>query len=310
MNWLSSRWQSTIFGTLGVMGFSLTLPATRLAVTGLDPTFVGLGRAIIAAVLAGVALAMARSPRPLGTQWLRLGGTAIGVVIGFPLLSTWAMTTVPAAHGAVVVGLLPLSTALFGAWLASERPRPIFWLSTIVGSVTIAVFSVSSSGGSFQIGDLLLLGAVVAAGFGYAEGARLSRELGAWQTISWALVISAPVLLLPALETMPHDIAAVAWQSLCGFAYVSVVSMFLAFVVWYRGLALGGIARIGQLQLLQPFLTILAAAMLLREQVSWLEVLAALIVIACVLIGRRSGAAQINVIEATLQQEAPQAARL
>jgi drug/metabolite transporter (DMT)-like permease len=301
MNKLSAHWQSTLFGMLGVVGFSLTLPATRLAVTDLDPTFVGLGRAIIAALMAGVALAITRASRPKGMQWLRLGGVAIGVVIGFPLLSTWAMTTVPAAHGAVVVGLLPLSTALFGAWLAGERPHPMFWASTMAGSLTIAMFSLSSSGGSFQIGDILLLGAVIAAGFGYAEGARLSRELGAWQTISWALVISAPILLLPVIETMPHNIATISWQSWCGFSYVSVVSMFLAFVVWYKGLALGGIARIGQLQLLQPFLTIFAASMLLREHVAWTEVVAALIVIACVLIGRGAGAMPNN---------APQAVRL
>ena len=294
MKKLSAHWKSTILGTLGVAGFSLTLPATRLAVTDLDPTFVGLGRAIIAALIAGIALAIFNAPRPVGMQWLRLGATAIGVVIGFPLLSTWAMTTVPAAHGAVVVGLLPLATALFGAWLADEHPRPLFWASTIGDSITIAVFSLSSGGGSFHPGDFLLLGAVIAAGFGYAEGARLSRELGAWQTISWALVISAPILLFPTLETMPHNIASVGWQSLCGFAYVSVISMFFAFVVWYKGLALGGIGRIGQLQLLQPFLTIFAAAILLHELVSWSEVLAALIVIACVLIGRRSGALRNN----------------
>lgn len=212
----------------------------------------------------------------------------MGVVIGFPLLATWAMTTVPAAHGAVIVGLLPLSTALFGAWLAGERPRPLFWISTILGSMTIAIFSLSSGSGYLQIGDFLLLGAVIAAGFGYAEGARLSKELGAWQTISWTLVISAPILLFPAFKSMPHDITLIGWQSLCGFAYVSVVSMFLAFVVWYKGLALGGIARIGQLQLLQPFLTILAASVFLHELISGSEVLAALIVIACVVIGRLS----------------------
>lgn len=309
MKTLSTHSQSIIFGLFGVVGFSLTLPATRLAVTELDPTFVGLGRAIIAAAIAGIALFLARAQRPVGIQWLRLCGTAIGVVIGFPLLSTWAMTTVPAAHGAVVVGLLPLSTALFGAWLAGERPRPLFWASTIVGSATIAFFSLSSGGGTFHTGDFLLLGAVIAAGFGYAEGARLSRELGAWQTISWALVISALVLLIPALETMPHSFASIGWQSLCGFAYVSVISMFLAFVVWYKGLALGGIARIGQLQLLQPFLTILAAAILLREHVSWVEVLAALIVIACVIVGRGAGATRNNIANPTLQRDAPQAAR-
>ena len=301
--------QSIILGLLGAVGFSLTLPATRLAITELDPTFVGLGRAIIAAAIAAIALFLARTPRPVGMQWLRLCGTSIGVVVGFPLLSTWAMATVPAAHGAVVVGLLPLSTALFGAWLAGERPRPLFWASTIVGSATIAFFSLSSGGGSFHTGDFLLLGAVIAAGFGYAEGARLSRELGAWQTISWALIISVPVLFFPTLESMPHSFASVGWQSLCGFAYVSVVSMFLAFVVWYKGLALGGIARIGQLQLLQPFLTILAAAILLREHVSWAEVLAALVVIACVIFGRRAGATRNNAANPALRREVPQTVR-
>ena len=303
--------KSVIFGLLGVLGFSLTLPATRWAVTELDPTFVGLGRAIIAAAIAGFALAVTHAPKPVGTQWLRLCGTAIGIVIGFPLLSTWAMTMVPAAHGAVVVGLVPLSTALFGTWLAGERPRPLFWISTITGSMTIAVFSLSSGGGSFHTGDFLLLGAVIMAGFGYAEGARLSRELGAWQTISWALVISAPILLLPTLETMPHDIFSVGWQSLCGFTYVSVISMFFAFVVWYKGLALGGIARIGQLQLLQPFLTIFAASKLLFEPVSWAEVLAALIVIGCVSVPRHRWAEERgrNNPGTKLPQDTPQTTR-
>lgn len=306
MKRLSTHWQSTIFGMLGILGFSLTLPATRMAVAELDPTFVGIGRAIIAACIAGIALAMTRAARPVGMQWLRLGATAAGVVIGFPLLSAWAMTTVPAAHAAVVVGLLPLATALFGAWLGGERPHPIFWASTLAGSLTIAFFSLSSGGGSFQTGDLLLLAAMVAAGFGYAEGTRLARELGAWQTISWALVISAPLLLFPAVATMPQHIGAIGWQSLCGFAYVSVVSMFLAFVAWYKGLALGGIARVGQLQLLQPFLSILAAATLLHEPISWKEVLAALLVIACVLIGRLAGS---NPACTAHLRDAPQAAR-
>jgi drug/metabolite transporter (DMT)-like permease len=309
MKMFSTRWQSTIFGTLGVVGFSLTLPATRMAVSELDPTFVGLGRAIIAAVIAGIALIIVRAQRPVGRQWFRLCATAFGIVIGFPLLSTWAMTMVPAAHGAVVVGLLPLSTALFGAWLAGERPRPLFWVSTAVGSMTIAVFSLSSGGGSFHAGDLLLLGAVIAAGFGYAEGARLSRELGAWQTISWALVISAPILLFPTLKAMPQNITSVGWQSLIGFAYVSIVSMYLAFVVWYKGLALGGIARIGQLQLLQPFLTIISAAILLHEVISWVEVFAALIVVACVLIGRRAEAIPTSTANTTRHRDASQTAR-
>ena len=307
MKRLSFQWQSTIYGMLGVVGFSLTLPATHLAVAELDPTFVGLGRAIIAAIMAGLALAITRAPTPTGMQWLRLAGTAIGVVIGFPLLSAWAMTTVPVAHGAVVVGLLPLSTAFFGAWLAGERPHFRFWVSTIVGSVTIAIFSLSSGdGAAFYSGDLLLLGAVIVAGFGYAEGARLSKELGAWQTISWALVMSAPVLLIPAVETMPHNISSIGWESLSGFVYVSVVSMYLGFVVWYKGLALGGIARIGQLQLLQPLLTFFAAALLLHERISWIELLAALIVIVCVLIERRAGVTPIKTFNTIATNNAAQ----
>lgn len=303
----SVRWRSTLYGALGVMGFSLTLPATRMAVTDLDPTFVGLGRAIIAAVLAGIALAIVRAPRPVGKQWLRLCATAFGVVLGFPLLTAWAMTTLPAAHGAVVVGLLPLSTALFGVWLAHERPRPLFWVAAIIGSATIAIFSLSAGRGALHAGDFLLLGAVIAAGFGYAEGARLAKELGAWQTISWALVISAPMLLLPTLKVMPHTLAAVSWQSLLGFAYVSVVSMFLAFVAWYKGLALGGIARTGQLQLLQPFLTIFAAALLLHEQITGIEVLAALIVVVCVLIGRIAGVMPSNTADTLRRRDVPSA---
>jgi drug/metabolite transporter (DMT)-like permease len=288
MNIRSTKLQSLAFGMLGVLGFSLTLPATRLAVVDLDPTFVGLGRAIVAAGLAAITLWVAKAQKPVGRQWLRLGATAMGVVVGFPLLSTWAMKSVPAAHGAVIVGLLPLSTALFGVWLSSERPSLLFWVSTFIGSAAIATFSFSSGGGSFKTADFLLLGAVVAAGFGYAEGARLSRELGAWQTISWALLLSVPVLLLPVLMTTPKSISAVGWMSLFGFAYVSVVSMYLAFFAWYKGLAIGGIARVGQLQLLQPFLTLVGAAIILNEVIYLSQVIVAIVVLICVIVGRRS----------------------
>lgn len=288
MNIRSIKGQSLFFGMLGVLGFSLTLPATKLAVVGLDPTFVGLGRAVIAAGLAAIILWIAKAPKPVGRQWLRLGATALGVVIGFPLLSTWAMKSVPATHGAVIVGLIPLFTALFGAWLAGERPGLLFWLSTIVGSTVIVVFSFSFGEGSFQAADFLLLGAVVAGGFGYAEGARLSRELGAWQTISWALVLSVPVLLIPVLVTAPKSISTLDWMSFLGFAYVSVVSMYLAFFAWYKGLAMGGIARVGQLQLLQPFLTLIGATIILDEVIYRSQVIVAIIVLICVIVGRMS----------------------
>ncbi|WP_027158625.1 DMT family transporter [Methylobacter luteus] len=289
--------QSLALGLLGVFCFSLTLPATRLAVIDLDPAFVGLGRAVVAGSLAALALWSAKAPIPAGKQWLRLGTTALGVVIGFPLLSALAMKSVPAAHGAIIVGLIPLFTALFGAWLARERPGLIYWLSTLVGSAAIIAFSFEAGAGTFQTADLLLLGSVIAAGFGYAEGARLSKEIGAWQTISWALLLSAPVLLPPVVMLAPANMLAVSWASLLGFAYVSIVSMYLAFFAWYKGLSMGGIARVGQLQLLQPFLTLAGAAIILGESIEASQIIAAVIVLCCVAAGRKSLAVATAVIQ-------------
>lgn len=284
--------QSLVYGLLGVVSFSLTLPASRVAVVQLDPIFVGVGRALVAAVFAILTLWLARSEWPSRKQWLRLYWVAAGIVLGFPLLSTLAMTQVAASHGAVVVGLLPLATALFGCWLANERPSRLFWVATLVGSVTIAVFSLGPRLDSLHPADLLLLGAVVAAGFGYAEGARLARELGAWQTICWALIASIPILLWPTYQYFPQNVDELTFSTLLSFGYVSIVSMFLGFFAWYKGLAMGGIARIGQLQLLQPFLTLAASAALLSEQISFSQILAATIVIASVYFARK---AAINV---------------
>ena len=287
----STDLQSLAYGLLGVLGFSLTLPATRLALESLDPTFVGLGRALVAAVIAAIALWVMRAPRPVGRQWLRLGAVSLGIVVGFPLFSSWALVRVPASHAAVVIGLLPLATALFGAGLAAERPSGLFWASSVIASLVITLFSLGSSGGTFERADLALFAAVIAAGFGYAEGARLARELGAWQTISWALLIAVPGLMVPVIDTFPGDLAAVSWGSIAGFAYVSVVSMFLAFIAWYKALALGGIARVGQLQLLQPFFTLAVAAVLMHEAVSGVQMAVALGVLVCVFVGRRAGVA-------------------
>lgn len=288
----SSDVQSLVYGLLGVVSFSLTLPASRVAVVQLDPIFVGLGRALVAAVFAILALWLAGSEWPSRKQWLRLYLVAAGIVLGFPLLSTLAMTQVAASHGAVVVGLLPLATALFGCWLADERPSRVFWMATAVGSVTIAIFSLGPGLDSLHPADLLLLGAVIAAGFGYAEGARLARELGAWQTICWALIASIPLLVWPTYHYFPQDIDGLTLSTFLAFGYVSIFSMFLGFFAWYKGLAMGGIARVGQLQLLQPFLTLAASAALLSEQIAVSQVLAATIVIASVYFARK---ASINI---------------
>ena len=282
----TDRHAALIYGLVGVAAFSLTLPATRAAVAGLDPVFVGLGRALVAAVLAIIVLVVARAPFPKRNQLPTLALVAAGVVVGFPLFSAWAMRYVPAAHGAVVIGLLPLATAMAGAWLAHERPPKLFWASAIFGAAVVVGFALYQGGGAPHPADALLFLAVAAAAIGYAEGGRLARAIGGWQVICWALVLSAPVLALPTLWSADERLLTAPGSSWVGFAYVSVVSMFLGFFAWYRGLALGGIAVVGQVQLLQPFLTIFASAWLLDERIDAATLIAAALVIASIAIGR------------------------
>ena len=284
-----------LFGMLGLLGFSLTLPATRSAVAYLDPTVVGLGRALVAAVLAAALLIATHQPRPSRAQVGSLLVVAAGVILGFPALSAWAMSQLPAAHGAIILGLLPLGTAMVGAFRAGERPSRGFWLAAVAGSLTVVGFAILAGAGQFQPADLALLVAVAAAAVGYAEGGRLARTLGGWQVISWALVLAAPVIAIPvAVAALQHGLVAppVAWFS---FGYVAVISQFLAFFAWYRGMALGGVARVSQLQLLQPFLTIVASAFLLSEPITPLTLGAALLVVATVAVGRRTAVARAPV---------------
>ena len=281
------RWHGLLYGLVGVASFSLTLPATRIAVAGLDPVFVGLGRAVVAAILAAVVLVISRSPWPGRALLPRLAVVAAGVVVGFPLFSAWAMRLVPAAHGAVVIGLLPLATALAGAWLAHERPSRIFWVSATFGGAVVVAFAIRQGGGAPQGADALLVVAAAAAAIGYAEGGRLARTLGGWQVICWALVIASPLVAAATIVAADAKLPTAPLSAWLGFAYVSVVSMFLGFFAWYRGLALGGIAIVGQVQLLQPFLTIFASAWLLRETIDAATFVAAALVILSIFIGRR-----------------------
>jgi drug/metabolite transporter (DMT)-like permease len=276
------------YGFLGVFGFSLTLPATRAAVTDLDPNIIGLGRAIVAAFLAMLVLRVTRQPLPNRRHWKSLAIVAAGVILGFPLLSAWAMQQLPAAHGGVVLGLMPLATALAGAWRLGERPSIGFWIASIAGSITVVLFAIISGAGQMHWADLILLGAGLAAAVGYAEGGRLAQSLGGWQVICWALVLTAPILVIPtAIAVYRHGLTASpsAWL---GFAYVSIISQFLAFFPWYRGLALGGVARVGQVQLLQPFLTIFASALLLGETITPITLAAATIVVMTVALGKKA----------------------
>lgn len=279
-----------LLGLAGVAIFSLTLPCTRLAVRDFDPLFVTLARALGAAVLAAAWLGWRRRPRPGRAALPALAMVALGCVLGFPLLTSLAMRTLPAAHGAVLGGVLPLATALYAALRGFERPSAGFWGFALAGAALVLVFAVLQGGGSVQRADWLMLAAIGAAAAGYAEGARLARTLGGLEVISWALVLAAPpaaVLLglfdadgLARLGTAGLP----AWLAL---GYMSVFSMYVGFYFWYRGLALGGMARVGQVQLLQPFLSLLGAALVLGEPLQADHLGFALAVIAVVALGRR-----------------------
>jgi len=281
----TSSTRGLFWGFLGVLAFSATLPMTRLAVAGLDPWFIALGRAVVAGVLAAIALGATGQRWPSRAEWRSLGIVVLGVVIGFPLLSALAMRVSPASHGAVTTGVLPLVTALFAVLRAGERPRPAFWLCSLVGASLVVGYALQRAHGTLAVGDGLMLAAVAVCGLGYAEGGKLARSLGSWQTICWALVMAWPLLLVPTWWTRPHgEVVASAWL---GFAYLGVISMFLGFFAWYRGLALGGIARVGQVQLLQPFFTLFLASTLLGEALPPGLMLVAVGVAVTVALGRR-----------------------
>ncbi|MBY0238563.1 MAG: DMT family transporter [Burkholderiaceae bacterium] len=280
-----------LLGLAGVVIFSLTLPFTRIAVRSFDPAFVALGRALAAAMLAAAWLAWNRAPWPPRSAWRPLAWVALGCVVGFPWLTSWAMRSLPASHGAVLVGMLPLATAAYAALRGHEKPSPAFWLTAAAGTALVAGYALLQSGGALHLADLAMFAAVLLGAAGYAEGGKLSKTMGGEQVISWALLLSLP-LVAPAVAWLVWvdgaAIAAAGWQPWASFAYISVFSMYLGFFFWYRGMALGGVARVGQVQLLQPFLSMAGAALLLSEPLSLSNILFALAVISVVATGRRT----------------------
>lgn len=260
--------QGWINGFIGVLIFSASLPATKVAIVDIEPIYLTLARASIAGLLALMALIIHRQKKPTKEQFFSLVIVAIGVVLSFPLLTALALQYITSAHSLVFIGILPVSTAIFGIIRGGERPRPIFWLFCILGSLLVVGYAFSQGVSASPIGDLLMFGAIVLCGLGYAEGAKLTKTLGGWQVISWALVLSLPVMLPLALIYMPASFEHVGTKAWLGLAYVSVFSMFIGFIFWYKGLAQGGIASVGQLQLLQPLFGLALAGFLLHEQVS------------------------------------------
>ncbi len=274
-------------GLLGVVIFSGSLPATRLAVADVSPLFLTSARALIAALLGALCLLALRQARPATRDIASLVVVALGVVVGFPLLTGLALQHITAARSIVFIGLLPLATATFAVLRGGERPHAAFWVFSVLGAATVAGFALLHSEGSSLTGDLLMVAAVLVCGLGYAEGAAISRRLGGWQVISWALLLALPVMAMIAFATLPPDWSEIGASAWAGLAYVSVFSMFVGFVFWYRGLAMGGIAAVGQLQLLQPFFGLTLAALLLHEPIAWTMMASTAIVVLCVAGARR-----------------------
>src|SRR5262245_50065985 len=259
-----------LLGLLGVALFALTIPMTRLAsgsaaAPQLSPWFVAFGRAALAGVLAAIYLGLVAAPRPSAAQWRSLALTAVGVVFGFPLFMGLAVVRVDAVHASVVTGILPLVTAALGAWWLQQPQRPAFWVCAWAGLALVVAFAWWRGGAALQSADGLLAVALLLGAMGYVWGARLSATMRPEHVISWVLVLALPVTVPAAVASWPA--APVQPASWLGFAYVSLFSMWLGFFAWYRGLALGGTVRVSQVQLLQPFLSILAAVPLLGESV-------------------------------------------
>lgn len=261
--------QGWLNGFVGVLIFSGSLPATRVADAGFSPLFLTGARACIAGALGLALLLMFREKRPEKADFLPLLMVASGVVVGFPLLTALALTHLTTARCILYLGLLPLSTAIFAILRGGERPHPAFWVFSLAGSALIAAYALTHGAGMASAGDVMMLGAIAVCGLGYAEGAKLTRKLGGWQVISWALVLSSPLMIWVTLAAWPGGWSGVTAGAWAGLAYVSMFSSLIGFLFWYRGLAQGGIAAVGQLQLLQPGFGLLLAGLLLHEQIGW-----------------------------------------
>ncbi|MGG2083037.1 DMT family transporter [Lysinibacillus pakistanensis] len=277
-----------LLGLLGVICFSLTLPATSIAVEYFGTTFVGLGRAVIASILVAIILIGRKEKLPSARQFKSLVIVSLGAVLGFPLLTSWAMTSLPVSHGAVELALLPLATAGFAMMRAGEMPSLQFWLSSIAGALAVIIYAIYLGLGQLHIADLALLAAVVILGLSYAEGGLLAQEIGSWQVIAWAIIIAVPVLIIPVSLNISGEMLHAPLKAWISFLYLAIVSQFLAYVAWYGGMAMGGISRISQIQYLQPFLMIIFAALFLHESISVFTIVIAIAVVLSVMIGKNA----------------------
>ncbi|MER2120089.1 MAG: DMT family transporter [Solibacillus sp.] len=275
-----------LLGFIGIVCFSFTLPATSIAVPYFGETIVGLGRTVIAAIIVGTVFIMKKQSLPSKSQFKSLLIVAVGAVLAFPLLTTYAMKSLPVSHGAIELALLPLATAGFATWRGGERPSKRYWIASATGAITVIIYAIYLGLGQLHKGDFALIAAVILLGLSYTEGGNLSKELGSWQVIAWAILIGAPFFIIPVgigLSTSMLVAPIEAWISLF---YLGIVSQFLAYVAWYGGMSLGGIARVGQIQYLQPFIMIGFSVLFLGESITWITVVLAVIVVLCVILGK------------------------
>lgn len=284
---LSPIGRGLLFGFIGVAIFAGSLPATRAAVLALDPWFVSAARAVGAASLGAIWLLATYRVLPTRRDLVSLAVIGLCVVIGFPVLTGLALRYVPASHGILFVGLIPLATCLVGTFIRTVKPRRLFWLWAIFGAASVGLYLVYEGGGAFGPADLLMVGAVIATGIGYAEGARLSQTMPPAAVISWALIVSLPLALPVMLATWPATFDTVPVSAWIGLFYVTLFSMFIGFLFWYRGLVLGGTALVSQIQLFQPFIGLGLAAVFLGEEVGWGLLLGSVMVTISVAFARR-----------------------
>ena len=285
---LSIETKGMLFGFVGISIFSLTLPFTQMAVNEMSPFFVAFARASIAGICALILLIFTKSKFPNKIQIRRLIIIVIGVIYGFPIFTSIAMKTLPSSHSGIVLGILPLAMSLFAAIKYKEKPSSSFWMISIFGTFIVISYTFIDNNGSLMIEDLWLLFAILFAAIGYSEGGTLAKEMGSIGVISWALVISLPINLFASYLFYEINYASISFQAIISLTYVGLFSMFIGFFFWYKGIAIGGISRVGQVQLIQPFLTIVGAYFLTNEKITTLNILFAFMVLIVIIIGRKT----------------------
>lgn len=287
----SDRGSSTglLLGVAGVLVFSATLPMTKIALQGdvLNPWFAWSGRTVLAALAGVVYLLVKRHRLPPRSAWLPIVGASLGIVLGWPLLNTIALQWTPASHAAVVNGILPLVTAVIGAWLNRERLSRRFWLCAVMGSALVCTYAWFRGGGDFTRVDLILLVGVVLGSFGYASGAIATKYVSGPEVITWALLLGLPITAVCAWVNLPTNPSEASLASWSAFIYLGLMSQWIGFFFWYRGLALGGIAKVSQVQLVQLFCTLTLSALLLRESIDFAMLVVAIATVTIVAVGRK-----------------------